>query len=107
MQFPTITPINTTIPAIDRTSAAAKPAATLDTNSNTSKITQSFGDVLNSLNQSQANSDNLVSQLSSGGNVDLSDVMIATNENDINFRIATAMRDHLVDAYREVMRMQV
>ena len=105
MQFPAITPINTTLNPIERTGAVAKPAATQDTQ--TGKITQSFGDVLNALNQSQANADNLTSQLASGGNVDLSDVMIATNENDINFRITTAIRDHLVDAYREVMRMSI
>ncbi len=105
MQFPSITPINSPITPLDRTGAAAKPAATLPTE--TGKIVQSFGDVLNALNQSQANADNLTAQMASGGNVDLSDVMIATNENDINFRITTAIRDHLVDAYREVMRMSI
>jgi flagellar hook-basal body complex protein FliE len=104
MQFPTISPITSSINPIEKT-GGAKPTAAAE--SATGKITQSFGDVLNSLSQSQANADNLTSQLSSGGNVDLADVMIATNENDINFRITTAIRDHLVDAYREVMRMNI
>lgn len=67
----------------------------------------SFADILNGLNESQLNADNLVQQLASGGNVDLDDVMIALEENDINFKVAMAIRDKLVDAYREVMRMQV
>lgn len=68
---------------------------------------KSFNDVLTSLNDSQNNADSLVTQLASGGDVEIADVMIATTENDVNFRIAMAIRDKLVDAYREVMRMNV
>lgn len=70
-------------------------------------IGQTFSEVLNSLNQSQANADNLVTQMASGEDVELHQVMIALEENDINFKVAMGIRDKLVDAYREVMRMQV
>jgi|WetSurMetagenome_2_1015567.scaffolds.fasta_scaffold481978_2 flagellar hook-basal body complex protein FliE len=66
-----------------------------------------FNQVLNSLNDSQTNADSLVTQLSSGKDVDIADVMVATTENDVNFRVAMAIRDKLVDAYREVMRMNI
>ena len=75
--------------------------------SQTQSIGQTFNQVLDSLNQSQLTSDNLVQQLSAGGDVDLHDVMIATEENDVNFRVAMAIRDKLVDAYRQVMQMNV
>ncbi len=68
---------------------------------------QSFTQLLDSLNQSQLQADNMVTQLASGGDVDLHDVMIATEENDVNFRVALAIRDRLVDAYRQVMQMNV
>jgi flagellar hook-basal body complex protein FliE len=68
---------------------------------------QSFTQMLDSLNQSQTQSDSMVQQLAQGGNVDLHDVMIATEENDVNFRVAMAIRDKLVDAYRQVMQMNV
>jgi flagellar hook-basal body complex protein FliE len=68
---------------------------------------QSFTQMLDSLNQSQTQSDNMVQQLAQGGNVDLHDVMISTEENDVNFRVAMAIRDKLVDAYRQVMQMNV
>ena len=42
-----------------------------------------------------------------GENVDLHQVMIAAEETDIAFRVALSMRDKLVEAYQEVMRMQV
>jgi flagellar hook-basal body complex protein FliE len=63
--------------------------------------------MLDSLNQSQSQSDDLVKQLSLGENVDLHQVMLNLQENDVNFNVALAIRDKLVDAYREVMRMQV
>ncbi len=71
------------------------------------QIGQSFGQIVDSLNQSQNNADSLVQQLSSGENVDLHDVTIGLEENDVNFRVAMAIRDKLVEAYQEVMRMQV
>jgi flagellar hook-basal body complex protein FliE len=63
--------------------------------------------VLNSLNASQNTADSLLQQLAAGQDVDLHQVMIAAEENDVNFRVAMAIRDKLVDAYREVMRMSV
>lgn len=71
------------------------------------QIGDSFSSVLNSLNKSQTNTDNMIQSLASGGDVDLHTVTIAAEENDVNFRVAMAIRDKLVDAYREVMRMSV
>lgn len=73
----------------------------------TASIGNSFEAVLSSLNQSQSTADSLMAQLSAGENVDVHQVMIATEENDINFRVTMAIRDRLVDAYREIMRMSV
>ena len=109
MQIPAINPATiaalnpAAIPAISEIGAAQKTSAS----GSTSQITQSFESMLNSLNQSQANSDNLVQQLSQGDNVDLHTVMIGMEENNVNFNVAMSMRDKLVDAYHEIMRMQV
>lgn len=67
----------------------------------------SFEQALNSLSQSQSSSDALIQKLAAGENVDLHQVMIAAEQTDIKFRVALAMRDKLVEAYHEVMRMQV
>ncbi len=75
--------------------------------SKTQSAGQTFNQLLDSLNQSQTQTDNLVTQLASGGDVDLQDVMISSAENDVNFRVALAIRDRLVDAYRQVMQMNV
>ncbi len=71
------------------------------------QIGKSFSDMLNSLTESESQSNDLVSQLASGGNVDLHDLTIGLETTDVQFRVAMAIRDRLVDAYREVMRMQV
>jgi flagellar hook-basal body complex protein FliE len=96
----TIQPINSNpIPVIPAINPAQKPSAS----NNVSQITQTFGDMLNSLNQSQQNSDALVQKMVNG----LHTVMIGMEENNVNFNVALGIRDKLVDAYREVMRMSI
>jgi flagellar hook-basal body complex protein FliE len=98
MQIPAINPISpSSLGQISGTSTAKQPES----------ITQTFGDMLNSLNQSQTTSDNLITQLSSGQDVDLHQVLLATEENDVNFKVAMSIRDKLVSAYTEVMHMNV
>jgi flagellar hook-basal body complex protein FliE len=71
------------------------------------QVGKTFGDMLNSLNDSQLEADNLTQKLATGQEVDLHQVMLSAEENDVNFKVAMAIRDKLVDAYREVMRMSV
>jgi flagellar hook-basal body complex protein FliE len=70
-------------------------------------VTETFDQALQSLTKMQENSDGLIQQLASGEDVDVHQVLIAAETTDINFRIAVAIRDKLVEAYREVMRMGV
>ena len=77
------------------------------TSNRSNQVSQTFEDVLSSLNQSQLNADSLMQQLAQGENVDLHAVMIGMEENNVNFNVAMGIRDRLVDAYREIMRMQV
>jgi len=91
------------IPPIPELGSTQKPTAS----SNTKQITQSFENMLTALNQSQLDSDALVEKMARGENVDLHAVMIGLEENNVNFNVALGIRDKLVEAYREVMRMQV
>jgi flagellar hook-basal body complex protein FliE len=90
-----------TISGIQQAGTGSRPAAA------PAQVTQTFEQALQALGQSQSDSDGLLEQLASGENVDLHQVMIATEQTDINFRIAIAIRDRLVEAYREVTRMTV
>lgn len=99
-----IQPINSSsIPTLRGINSSEKPSAS----NNTTQVGQTFENMLSSLNQSQMNSDALVQKLAQGENVDLHTVMIGMEENNVNFNVALGIRDRLVEAYREIMRMQV
>jgi flagellar hook-basal body complex protein FliE len=71
------------------------------------QISSSFSDYLNELSSLENNSDSLLQQLAAGEDVELHEIMIATTETDVSFRVAMSIRDKLVEAYKEVMRMTV
>jgi len=70
-------------------------------------IAASFSDYLDELSAQENQSDDLLKRLAAGEDVDLHDLMIASTETDVSFRVAMAIRDKLVEAYKEVMRMTV
>jgi flagellar hook-basal body complex protein FliE len=99
-----IQPINSHLISTVRGPDSLQKSSASDT---TKQVSQTFEEMLASLNQSQVNADNLMQQLAQGENVDLHSVMIGMEENNVNFNVAMGIRDRLVDAYREIMRMQV
>lgn len=72
---------------------------------------QSFGAVfqagVQALNDTQVKADTLANQMAAGEDVELHDVMIATQEADIALRLATQLRNQALEAYREIMRMPI
>jgi len=68
---------------------------------------QTFNELLQSLSQSQNESDTLLQKLAAGEDVDLHQVMIASEKTSVSFQVALSIRDRLVEAYREVMRTNV
>lgn len=71
------------------------------------EVGKTFDSLLQSLNQTQQTSDDLMSKLAAGEDVDIHQVMIAADQTDISFKIAIGIRDKLVDAYKEISRMSV
>lgn len=68
---------------------------------------QTLAGALDDLSAMQTSSDQAMQKLAAGENVDLHQVMISAEQTDIAFRVALSLRDKLVEAYQEVMRMQV
>jgi flagellar hook-basal body complex protein FliE len=66
-----------------------------------------FNQLLESLDQAENTSDALMQKLAAGEEVELHQVMIAAEQTDISFRVAMAIRDKLVEAYRDTMHMSV
>lgn len=92
---------NTTLQGLHPTRTTTKPQSAMQ------QVSQTFQEALDALSQSQQNSDELMQKLAMGEDVELHQVMIAAEQTDVNFRVAVAIRDKLVEAYREIMRMAV
>lgn len=71
----------------------------------------SFGEMLtqaiSETNQAQINADQAATDLSTGRSDNLHEVMLAMEEADISMRMLVQMRNKVVDAYQEIIRMQV
>jgi flagellar hook-basal body complex protein FliE len=71
----------------------------------------SFGDVLKSAistaNDLQKQSDHEIQKLMTGETQDLHTTMIAVQKADLSFQMMMQVRNKIVQAYQEIMRMQV
>lgn len=71
----------------------------------------SFGDYLKNLaqeaNSSQLQADAKMQEVAAGRNKDLHGAMLAVEKADVQFRMLTQVRNKVIEAYREIMRMQV
>jgi flagellar hook-basal body complex protein FliE len=95
--------------AIQNISLAATPVQ-----AKTSAVAQtenSFGEILKTLvtetNQQQQNADQAIQQLHAGGEKNLHEAMISMEKADISTRYMVQVRNKAIDAYQEIMRMQV
>jgi len=62
---------------------------------------------VNQLNAMQKKSADLGNRLAAGENVELHDVIIASQEADVAMRLAVQLRNKALEAYREIIRMPV
>lgn len=71
----------------------------------------SFGQVLQNsikeVNQLQHVADRSIEQLIAGRSKNLHETMIAMEKADISFRLMMEVRNKIIEAYHEIMRMQV
>jgi flagellar hook-basal body complex protein FliE len=81
------------------------------TNALTTKGSGDFADLIKksieSVNARQVESDKAAEGLASGQNSNIHEVMIKMEEAEISLRLMVQMRNKVVDAYQEIMRMQV
>lgn len=79
--------------------ATVKPAA--------GGFVESLNSAIAEVNKAQIESDRAVEQLHSGEAKNLHEVMISMEKADISLRLMVQMRNKAVEAYQEIMRMQV
>lgn len=66
-----------------------------------------FAEELGSVNTTLVGADHEVRQLAAGQAVNLHDVMIHLEEAKLSFQLLAQVRNRVLEAYQEVMRMQV
>jgi flagellar hook-basal body complex protein FliE len=88
------------LPAVGGAATAATGAATGD-------FGRMIGDVLQSLSSTEQSTSNLIARAATGNDVDIHDVMIATQAESLAFQVGVQVRNKLVEAYQEVFRMQM
>jgi flagellar hook-basal body complex protein FliE len=72
-----------------------------------SSFSNILGQGLDSLQSTQANADNLSIQAATGTLTNAHDLMIATTQAQLATQLTVALRNKAVDAFNEVMRMQI
>lgn len=88
-------------PAIGATSPAADPATSGQS------FIDSLGNELGQLNTQLTTADASMADFAAGGSSDLHTVMLQMQEASIGVKVATQVRDRLLEAYQEIMRIQL
>nr|WP_236782477.1 flagellar hook-basal body complex protein FliE [Allobacillus saliphilus] len=71
------------------------------------QFAQQLKNAINHVNDLQTKSDVKTNQLIRGEDVDLHDVMITAQKAGVTLQAATEIQNKVIEAYREVMRMQI
>jgi len=72
-----------------------------------SSFKDTLTDAIDKVNSAQKVADTKMQQLASGENTNLSEVMIAAERADIALKLMMSVRNKVIDAYQEIMKMQV
>jgi flagellar hook-basal body complex protein FliE len=65
------------------------------------------GELVNKVNDLQLKADNEIQKLATGEAKNLHEVMLAVEKSGISFQFLTQVRNKAIEAYQEIMRMQV
>lgn len=96
---------------IDGGKSIQQPTAPEIPGADASKAPGSFGDALQKsiekVNEDQLQADRAVKELVAGRNKNIHETMLMIEKADMSFRLMMQVRNKVIDAYREIMRMQV
>ena len=70
-------------------------------------FSQVMRDAIKEINQLQTNADEAIAKVQMGNTVNIHEAMVALEQAGISFRALMQVRNKILDAYQEVMRMQV
>jgi flagellar hook-basal body complex protein FliE len=80
----------------------------LESNDSSAKsFSETLSDAVGKVNEMQKDADIKMQKLAAGENTNISEVMIAAERADIALKLMMSVRNKVIDAYQEVMKMQV
>jgi len=85
----------------------AEPTTTSSAQSASDSFASMLGQFVSDVNAQQNISAQAVNALQSGQNVPLHQAVIAMEEANVSFQLMVEVRNRLLDAYQEIMRMQI
>ncbi|WP_258921676.1 flagellar hook-basal body complex protein FliE [Heyndrickxia coagulans] len=94
-------------PSASFSGLSPKPAGTAPSANDSVSFSDLLKQSVNELNKQQNNSDNMITKLSNGENVDLYQVMVAVQKANLSMQAALEVRNKAVEGYKEMMQMQV
>lgn len=95
------------IQATSSISTLRSPTPTIGQGTGLDAFGKTLEQAIQALNNQQLEADQWAARLAAGEDVDLHQVLIALEQAEIGFRLALQVRSKLVEAYQEIMRMQV
>jgi flagellar hook-basal body complex protein FliE len=104
-----VTPEATPLPSmrIEMPEELSQPLSTASAAPSSESFASMLGQMVSDVNAQQKVSAQAVSALQSGQNVPLHQAVIAMEESNVSFQLMVEVRNRLMDAYQEIMRMQV
>src|SRR5437762_2899853 len=70
-------------------------------------FSQLLNDAVGNIDKLQKTADSNIKKLATGQPVDLHDVTISMEQSNLSFQLGMQVRNKILDAYQEIMRMQV
>ena len=90
-----------------RPAALTAPGGAPAASGTTGDFGRALTSLIDNLSATERGTNELVTRAASGEDVDIHDVMIATQAESLAFSVGLQVRNKLVEAYQEVFRMQV
>lgn len=102
---PKATPLPT--PGIEMPEELAQPQAPGAAQPSTDSFASMLGQMVSDVNAQQSASTQAISALQSGQNIPLHQAVISMEEANVSFQLMVEVRNRMLDAYQEIMRMQI
>jgi flagellar hook-basal body complex protein FliE len=101
-----VTPGENITPSLPVT-PAEQPGALAPAQPTGESFSTMLGKMVAEVNDKQINASSAVNNLQTGNNVPLHQAVIAMEEANVSFQLMVEVRNKLLDAYQEIMKMQV